>query len=113
MGRCGGVVEAVAGDIRGSPSVNLFISPDEIEEIVDEIKDALFHFDTNNAEIFSQQISQINDRKQMLEVTKALNNAKSLYNLIRLSKKIYFVITATVSSVEQSSVINNSQFVYV
>ena len=28
MGRCGGVVEAVAGDIRGSPSVNLFISPD-------------------------------------------------------------------------------------
>jgi len=64
---------------------DLFISPDEIEEKIDEIKDALFHFDTNNAEIFSQQISQINDRKQMLEVTKALNNAKSLYNLIRLS----------------------------
>ena len=64
---------------------DLFISPEEIEEKMDEIKDALFHFDTNNAEIFSQQISQINDRKQMLEVTKALNNAKSLYNLIRLS----------------------------
>ena len=28
MGRCGGVVEAVADDIRGSPSVNLFISLD-------------------------------------------------------------------------------------
>jgi len=28
MGRCGAVVEAVAGDVRGSPSVNLFISPD-------------------------------------------------------------------------------------
>ena len=46
---------------------DLFISPEEIEEKIDEIKDALFHFDTNNAEIFSQQISQINDRKQMLE----------------------------------------------
>jgi type I restriction enzyme R subunit len=64
---------------------DLFISPEEIEGKIDEIKDALFHFDTNNAEIFSQQISQINDRKQMLEVTKALNSAKSLYNLIRLS----------------------------
>lgn len=64
---------------------DLFISPEEIEEKIDEIKDALFHFDTNNAEIFSQQISQINDRKQMLQLTKALNNAKSLYNLIRLS----------------------------
>jgi len=64
---------------------DLFISPAEIEEMVDKIKDALFHFDTNNAEVFSQQISKINDRKQMLEVTKALNNAKSLYNLIRLS----------------------------
>ena len=42
---------------------DLFISPEEIEEKIDEIKDALFHFDTNNAEIFSQQISQINDRK--------------------------------------------------
>ena len=64
---------------------DLFISPNEIEEKINEIKDALFHFDTKNAEIFSQQISQINDRKLMLEVTKALNNAKSLYNLIRLS----------------------------
>ena len=64
---------------------DLFISPDEIGEKIDEIKDALFHFDTNNAEIFSQQISEINDRKQILEVVKALNNAKNLYNLIRLT----------------------------
>lgn len=64
---------------------DLFISPEEIEEKIDEIKDALFHFDTKNAEIFSQQISQINNPKQMLELTKALSNAKSLYNLIRLS----------------------------
>ena len=47
----------------------------------------LFHFDTNNAENFSRQISDISDRSKMLVVTKALNNAKSLYNLIRLSGK--------------------------
>jgi len=64
---------------------DLFLSPEEIEIQIQEIKDALFYFDTKNAEIFSQQITQISDRKQMLEIAKALNNAKSLYNLIRLS----------------------------
>ncbi|PIB34872.1 restriction endonuclease subunit R [Reichenbachiella sp. 5M10] len=64
---------------------NLFKSQEEIEEEIHQIKDALFHFDTLNAEVFSQQITQIQDRKQMLEITKALNAAKSLYNLIRLS----------------------------
>jgi len=64
---------------------NLFKSSEEIEEEILEIKDVLFHFDTENAEIFSQQITQISNRSEMLKITKALNNAKSLYNLIRLS----------------------------
>ncbi len=64
---------------------NLFKSADEIDKEIGEIQDVLLHYNTDNAEVFSQQISQINDRKHMLEITKALNNAKSLYNLIRLS----------------------------
>lgn len=64
---------------------NLFKSQEEIELEIREIKDVLFHFDTLNAEVFSQQISQIQDRGKMLSIVKALNNAKSLYNLIRLS----------------------------
>ncbi len=64
---------------------NLFKKPEEIEAEISEIKEVLFHFDTENAEIFSQQISEIEDRSEMLRITKALNNAKSLYNLIRLS----------------------------
>lgn len=64
---------------------DLFLSPEEIEIQIREIKDVLFHYDTKNAEVFSQQITQIKDRKQMLEIARALNNAKSLYNLIRLS----------------------------
>ena len=64
---------------------NIFKSQEEINAEITEIKDVLFHFDTKNAEIFSQQITQIRDRAEMLKITKALNNAKSLYNLIRLS----------------------------
>jgi type I restriction enzyme R subunit len=64
---------------------NLFKSQEEINRDIDQIKDILFHYHTENAEVFSQQISQISDRKLMLELTKALNTARDLYNIIRLS----------------------------
>lgn len=64
---------------------NLFKSAEEIEQEIAEIKDLLFHFDTSNAEVFSEQISQIDSRSEMLKITKVLNNSKELYNLIRLS----------------------------
>ena len=63
---------------------NLFKSKEEIEEEIRNIKEQLFHYDLRNAEIFSQQISQIEDRKQVLEIKKALEVAKNIYNLIRL-----------------------------
>jgi len=63
---------------------NLFKSKEEIEEEISDIKEVLFHFDTTNSELFSQQISQIDDRKKLLEIKKALGDARSLYNLIRL-----------------------------
>ena len=64
---------------------DLFLTEEEITKQIAEIKDTLFHFDTVNAENFSKQISEISDRSKMLVITKALNNSKSLYNLIRLS----------------------------
>ena len=63
---------------------NLFKKPEEIKKEIGEIKNILFEFDTNNAEIFSQQINQINDRKKIIEVKKALSNARELYNIIRI-----------------------------
>jgi type I restriction enzyme R subunit len=64
---------------------NIFKSQEEINAEIKEIKEVLFHFDTMNAEVFCQQITQVNDRSEMLRITRVLNNAKSLYNLIRLS----------------------------
>ena len=63
---------------------NLFKSQEEIEQEIQEIKEILFHFDTSNLEAFSEQISQIDSRPEILKIAKALNNAKSLYNLIRM-----------------------------
>ena len=64
---------------------NLFKSAEEITAEIQQIKDVLFKYDTKNAEVFSQQITQISDRKQMLDIVTVLNNSRDLYNLIRLS----------------------------
>ena len=63
---------------------NLFKSKEDIENEIAEIKEVLFYFDTSNAELFSQQITQIQDREKVILIKKVLGNAKSLYNLIRL-----------------------------
>lgn len=76
-------LQAELGDEMESYS-ELFKSKEEIQEEIDEIKEVLFHFDTTNAENFSKQITQIKDREKVLLIRKALSNAKSLYNLIRL-----------------------------
>lgn len=62
---------------------NLFKSKEEIAIEIEEIKDKLFHYNLENSEVFSQQINEIFDRKTVLDIKKALENAKNLYNIIK------------------------------
>ncbi len=62
---------------------NLFKSKEEIDTEIRDIKEQLFHFDLLNAENFSRQITEIEDRKKVLEIKKALNTLRELYNVIR------------------------------
>ncbi|AXY34274.1 type I restriction endonuclease subunit R [Yersinia pseudotuberculosis] len=62
----------------------LFKSHEEIRQEIEHIKDVLFQFDIENAEIFADQISQIQDRETALVLKNALADARSLYNVIRL-----------------------------
>jgi type I restriction enzyme R subunit len=63
---------------------HLFKSEEEIAEEIAAIKNTLLYYNIENAELFSRQISEIQSRETMLELKKALNNARCLYNLIRL-----------------------------
>lgn len=63
---------------------NLFKSAEEIRQEIEAIKDILFSFNIENAEEFSKQLSQIQDRTTVLALKKALADARNLYNLIRL-----------------------------
>lgn len=70
---------------------NLFKSQEEILADIEYIKDVLFLFNTENAEVFSLQINEIQDKEKILALKKALANAKSLYNLIRLQGNCEFL----------------------
>lgn len=64
---------------------HLFKSEEEIRQEIEEIKDTLFHYDTQNKEIFSQQIAELHDKQELLKLVKALRTAKELKNLIALN----------------------------
>lgn len=70
---------------------HLFKSQEEIKQEIEHIKDVLFRFDTDNMEEFCDQISQIQDRDTVLALKKALADARSLYNLIRLQGEYDFL----------------------
>lgn len=78
------------GDELGTYSY-LFKSAEEIKSEIEAIKETLFSFNIENAEEFSRQISQIQDRATMLALKKALTDARSLYNLIRLQGEYEFL----------------------
>lgn len=61
----------------------LFKSAEEIEAEIGQIQEKLFYYDIQNAERFSEQINEIDDRAEILELKRALENAKVLGNLIR------------------------------
>ena len=62
---------------------DIFKGPEEIEEEIREIKEALFHFNTLNATIFGQQMEQIESRAELLRIKNSLESARSLFNIIR------------------------------
>lgn len=80
-------LQAVLGDEMQAYS-NLLKPKEEIEAEIADIKDKLFHYDLKNAEIFSQQITEIRDRETILDIKRALENAKSLSNIIRSQNQL-------------------------
>ena len=68
-------------DIEGYSQ--LFKTSEEINQDIAIIKNALFEYSTENAERFSDEISQINDKAIILELNKALSLARELYNVAR------------------------------
>lgn len=63
---------------------NIFKSKEDIEKDLNDVKNQLFLYDTSNVVSFINQISEIDDKKQLLNLRQTLENYKAMYNLIRL-----------------------------
>lgn len=63
---------------------SLFMSKAEIDEQIKEVEVAIADFTTENLETFSNQISAIDSREQILQLKNALESARDVYNVARL-----------------------------
>lgn len=63
---------------------SLFMSKAEIDQHLADVQHAIADFTTENLEVFSQQISAIDDRQQILKLKNALESARDIYNVARL-----------------------------
>ena len=63
---------------------DIFKSQEEIEQDIQAIQDKLFMYATDNAELFSQQITALDDKQELLDLRKALDTYKELINIIQL-----------------------------
>lgn len=62
----------------------IFKSREDIEKDLNEVKNQLFLYNTDNMVEFINQINGIDDKKTLLDLKNALTNYKILFNLIRL-----------------------------
>ena len=67
-------------DVFGS----LFVPADEISHELSKTEIILLDYPTDNLEYFSQAINDIKDRKQLIDLRKALESIKQYYNIARL-----------------------------
>ena len=67
-------------DVFGS----LFVSADEMSQELSKTEHILIDYPTDNLEYFSQAINDIKDKKQLIDLRKALESIKQYYNIARL-----------------------------
>ena len=61
---------------------DVFLSPEEIENAIDDIQNKLFIYDTDNLENFTSQVNEL-DKRDIYSLKKILEKYKELFNVIR------------------------------
>lgn len=61
----------------------LLVSPEEIIKRMEDVKDTIWRFDTDNLEIFSEQVRNITEKEELYTIKRALVDAKEMANQVR------------------------------
>ena len=73
----------IGDDVQPGTFASVIEDKDEIIKQLKEVQQALFDYNTDNAEEFSSEVSTIEDKTILLELKKALVTARDCYNLVR------------------------------
>lgn len=66
------------------PIVNtVMVSEGEVREKMQEVREVLFDYTTHNAEVFAQELEEIDDRDKLLQIRRKLEDAKAVWNEVR------------------------------
>ena len=63
---------------------NIFKSQEEVEQELRAAQQKLFLYATDNAELFSQQITALDDKQELYDLRRALETCKELFNIMQL-----------------------------
>lgn len=61
----------------------VLVSEKEVKEKMQEVQEVLFDYTTSNAEVFAQEMEEIEDRNKLLQIRKKLEDAKAVWNEVR------------------------------
>ena len=70
---------------QGQKSVvnTIIVSVSEIKEKMQEVREVLFDYTTHNAEVFAQELEEIDDRDKLIQIRGKLEDAKAIWNEVR------------------------------
>jgi type I restriction enzyme R subunit len=70
---------------QGQESVanTVLVSEKEVKEKMQDVQEVLFDYTTHNAEVFAQELEEIDDRDKLLQIRRKLEAAKAVWNEVR------------------------------
>lgn len=61
----------------------VLVTPHEVREIMKGVQEVLFDYTPSNAEVFSQEMDEIEDRDKLIQIRHKLEEAKAMWNEVR------------------------------
>lgn len=61
----------------------VLVTPHEVREIMSNVQEVLFDYTPSNAELFSQEMEEIEDRDKLIQIRHQLEEAKAVWNEVR------------------------------
>lgn len=76
--------ENLDGEDPDSIFGSLFMSKSEIDQRISDVQLAISDYSTENLEVFSQQVTAVEDKGELTQLKKSLESAREVYNVARL-----------------------------